>query len=498
MALRRAGLDRETAIAIGLAALAALRVFLFAAAFPLFSNVDEHKHIDMVLKYARGYLPGPGRDAFEPETGSYLGLYGTPEYLLEPGKSAPPPTWRRSPRARAQHVQRSEVFLARRPNKEAHQPPVYYVMAGAWLQAGQALGLTGGRLLYWVRGLNALAGFLLVLVAYVFLRDVYREDAFVRLAVPALLVVFPMDALYYITRDAFSPLLAGLGFCLALRLALWPGAGLGLYLAAGLVTAAAFLAKYMNAALLVVTLLCTVYALARRPEARSLRGEGGRLLVLWLLVLLPVACWLTRNQLLFGELTATSLKVERLGWGTKSIAEYWDHPIFTPSGFAVFVSDLVPKYWRGELAWHRLEVAGRGADLFYTLSTLLCLSLAALGLFRSRAPAARLVEGMGFVTVLGSAAGLALLSLMYVFTETSNPPAHRPYFSHGRLISGTLLPFVLLYVRGIEVATARLPGRIAPAAAWGCVAAVSGVVAVSEIGLSREVFASAYNWFHLP
>ncbi len=82
-------------IALGLAVLAALRVAVFAAAFPLFSNVDEHKHIDMVLKHARGYWSEPGGDAFEAETGRYLGLFGTPEYLLEAERVVPPPAWAR-------------------------------------------------------------------------------------------------------------------------------------------------------------------------------------------------------------------------------------------------------------------------------------------------------------------------------------------------------------------------------------------------------------------
>ena len=53
---------RETALVAALAGFAALRVACFAAAFPFFANVDEQKHVDMVLKYADGYLPEPGRD----------------------------------------------------------------------------------------------------------------------------------------------------------------------------------------------------------------------------------------------------------------------------------------------------------------------------------------------------------------------------------------------------------------------------------------------------
>ena len=55
----------------------------------------------MVLKYADGYLPEPGRDAYQPEMGGLLGMYGSPEYLLLPSEPAPPPAWRRAPAERS-------------------------------------------------------------------------------------------------------------------------------------------------------------------------------------------------------------------------------------------------------------------------------------------------------------------------------------------------------------------------------------------------------------
>src|SRR5437762_11809644 len=36
---------------------AALRVFIFSAAFPFFSNVDESLHFDLIIQYSRGHLP---------------------------------------------------------------------------------------------------------------------------------------------------------------------------------------------------------------------------------------------------------------------------------------------------------------------------------------------------------------------------------------------------------------------------------------------------------
>jgi hypothetical protein len=495
--------SREGALVVALAALAGLRVLLLSAAFPFFSNVDEHRHVDGVLKYARGYLPRPDNAAYEPETARYLGLFGSPEYHLREGAHGayeiPPPAWQRTSEGMLRALAQGEEFLARRTNLEAMQPPAYYVVAGLWLQLGRALGIEGGHLLYWVRGLAVPLIFALVIVAYRSLREIYPDDAFMRLGVPALLAVFPMDAFYYVTRDVLSPLVAGIGFFLALRLVVRPVAGIGAAVAIAGVLALAFFSKYTNVALLAVCGVCTGLALARRVEARSIRGEGGRLLLMWFLVAASAGAWLLRNRVVFGDLTGTAFKIERMGWGRKAFSEYWDHPIFTPSGLHTFVSELIPLFWRGELAWHRMPLATGFADGFYTVTTVALVALAAWGLRRSqRADLRRLTEGLALLLLAAYVGLLAGLSLLYVFHATSNPSADLPYFAQGRLISGALVPFLVLYVRGIEVASERLPRRAASPAAWTCLALIAAVALGSEAALHAPIFASPYNLFHLP
>jgi hypothetical protein len=80
----------------------------------------------------------------------------------------------------------------------------------------------------------------------------------------------------------------------------------------------------------------------------------------------------------------------------------------------------------------------------------------------------------------------------------TNPPASHPYFAQGRLISGVLLPFLLVYVRGLEVATGWLPASAARLAGWLLIGALALAVSISELVLAAPVFASAYNAFHLP
>jgi hypothetical protein len=313
---------------------------------------------------------------------------------------------------------------------------------------------------------------------------------------------------YYVTRDAISPLVMGVAFLWVLKLSSRPESRALEYAGVGATLAAAFLVKYTNLAVLVVAVTVTGTALLARPTARSLRGEGGRWLLLWAMALLPIAAWLIRNQLLFGDFTGSALKTERMGWGRNSFALMWDHLLLTPSGLSAFVLDLIPTFWRGQLAWHRELMALRAADFYYTASSLLFVVLAAVGLRRaakadsapleSRSPDARRLEGLALAAVFLSVGTLVGLSLMFIFHEHSNPSSAKPYFDQGRLISGMLVPFAIVYVSGIRVATSRLAGRTATAARYGVLFLTASVAVISELFLTWPVFFSAYNWFHLP
>ena len=156
---------RERALVLALAIFAGLRVLCFALAFPFFTNIDEYRHVDAVLKYGRGQLPRPGPVAYEPEMARLLGVAGSPEYHRDPvaplRPEVPPPAWH-SPREEvAARIARMEAFLAPRHSLEVGQPPVYYAVAGAWLAVGRAFGLRDAALLYWVRALSALGAVVL-------------------------------------------------------------------------------------------------------------------------------------------------------------------------------------------------------------------------------------------------------------------------------------------------------------------------------------------------
>src|SRR5215467_7602688 len=86
----------ERKLILLICSIAAVRVFMFCAAFPFFNNVDEQAHVDLVMKYARGDLP---RDLghYSSESANSIAQYGSPEYFTVPRQFAadgfPPASW---------------------------------------------------------------------------------------------------------------------------------------------------------------------------------------------------------------------------------------------------------------------------------------------------------------------------------------------------------------------------------------------------------------------
>ncbi len=485
----------ERALVLALAIFAGLRVLCFALAFPFFTNVDEYRHVDAVLKYARGQLPQAGPVPYEPEMARLLGVVGSPEYHRDPvaplRPELPPPAWQSSRKEVASRVARMEAYLKSRHSLEAGQAPVYYAAAGAWLVVGRAFGLRDAALLYWVRLLPALAAAALVFACWAVLRVLYAERPFVFWGVALLVAVMPQDAAYYVTGDALSPLLGGVAFLLTVRLLAHPSAENGAYFAAGVALAAALLAKYPNAALYASSGVVSV-VLARRGAAPR------RLALLWAAALAPALVWFGRNAWLGAGLTGTAFKVERLGWTPKPLSDWLDHPVFSPAGAWVFSRDLVTSFWRGELVWQQRLLASAAADALYRVVSFGGLAFAAVGMLRGRGSGtARAAEAAAAAAVVAAVGLLGLLSLAFVFDATVHPSPAYPYFSNGRLVGGVLVPLALLIVRGIEEATSWLPRR-GEVAAWGALAALAAVAVVSELALTAPVFASAYNAYHLP
>ena len=125
--------------------LAAVHVFVFSAAAPFFSNVDEQIHLDLAIKYSQGHIPR----FLEPVSGElvpYVVLYGSPEYVGVatnfPGGQFPPPPWTQPLEKVRPTLSQNRRHGGKVTNYEAAQPPLYYTLAGLWWRFGKGLRIS--------------------------------------------------------------------------------------------------------------------------------------------------------------------------------------------------------------------------------------------------------------------------------------------------------------------------------------------------------------------
>src|SRR5437667_11983435 len=176
----------------------ALRVFVFAAAFPFFSNGDEDLHFDLVTQYSAGRLP-PTFDVLKNESLSFIVPYASPEFLQTadqfPNAKFPTPLWKQSVAEAAPVIEATKAAWQNEINWESSQPPLYYAVAGFWWRFGRCIGLTGIESLYWIRFLNVLLISILVWLGYVIAKTVGPDHLGLRIGVPLLLAFIPQDVL---------------------------------------------------------------------------------------------------------------------------------------------------------------------------------------------------------------------------------------------------------------------------------------------------------------
>jgi Predicted membrane protein (DUF2142) len=481
-----------------LSCLAAIHVFLFSTLFPLDNNVDEGAHFDLVLKYSHGQPPR-GMEPYSAEALQYLAVFASQEYLYAPSHFPdgrfPPPLWMQPPK------QAMPILLARElkwqgANHESSQPPLYYALAGLWWHLGKLCGLDGGPLIYWLRFLNVLLVPILLCVGYAAARLVFPGNPFIRLGVPALLAFLPQTAFYSINNDVLSPLCFGAAF---IGLVKWwraeiPGARLGAF--TGLALAATALTKMTSIPLIGVAVIAALFKTWRLAKDKKIGPALPSLILLALCAALPMAAWMAWCKICFGDFTGSAAKAHLLGWTLKPFAEWWQHPIFTPQGLWTYLVGQLATFWQGEFWWHNVPLAWPKADAAYTLASLLLLALAVAGLFQRSAgttPAQHAALGFAFAGFAAELASFALASVIYDFHNCPNPSREHPYFEAGRMMLGALVPFLLVFVFGLD----RLLGRFGNRTKFIALAAMIAAMLILEILTDWPAFSSQYNWFHM-
>jgi len=490
---------RERTIVCLLSLVAAVHVFVFSAAFPFFNNVDEYAHFDLVLKYSQGQIPRQ-LEPLSKETTSYIAVYDALEIYLWPSNNCPteqtPPLW-------TQPMEKAAPLLVSRQkgwekviNHEAWQPPLYYALAALWWHGGRWLGLDGGSLLLWVRCLDILLVVALVWLGHITARILFPENLFLRIGVPALLATMPQTTFYSISNDVLSPLCYGVSFILLIR---WlqvdvPGVRLGTCV--GLALAATDLTKISNLPLLTVSAGIVLFKSYRLAAAGKLRAALPMLAALFFCAVLPMAAWAVWCKYNFGDFTGAGAGAHFFGLTHKPFSEWWHHPIFTPPGLWTFVSGLTATFWRGEILWHRVPLALPTVDWFYvgsSVSLVIAALVALLPRFKQASGRQRQALTLAFLNVAVAVAFLGFLSVICDFHNNFNPSREHPYFTLGRLMLGALIPFLLLYLYGLD----RALNRLSLQTKFVALTLLILFMLVSEITADWAVFFSRYNWFHM-
>lgn len=515
--------SHEKKIVLLLCVVAAVHVFIFSAGFPFFNNVDEGMHFDLVLKYARGDAPGQ-IELVSTNSGAYLGLMSSHEFYERadefPGGQYPAPLWTLpAEKMRPVWAARSEIWQTEY-NYEVSQAPLYYALGALWWHVGGWLGLHGGRLVYWLRFLNIVLVTGLVWMAYATARLLFpanaiaetapdhsrsfaltpsrsADTAFLRLGVPACLAFMPQSAFYSIGNDMVSALFFGITFCLLVQ---WlraesPSAGQGIAL--GLAFAATYLSKMTNLPILAITTLAVLLKAWQNIRAGKSRETGRALGAFLCCAELPVIAWTAWCKAHFGDATGSAVKTHFLGWTVKPFTQWWHHPIFSTGGLWTYISGQLGTFWQGEIWWHGPRLCLPGTDNIYAVLSLVLLA-AALPSLSSRKSIGMLAQiralQLALACFIAELGFFGLMSILYDFHNCPNPSRDHPYFVAGRMMLGALIPFLLLFVYGLD----RVLGRFGRTIKFVAIIVMITAMLALEIATDRPAFASPYNWFHMP
>ena len=475
---------------------AAFRVFIFSAAFPFFSNIDEDLHFDLITQYSHAQVPH-SFDRLKEETLNWIVPYASPEFLFPPehfpdGKF-PEALWKQSWSKVEPEIAATRAAWSSEINFQSSQPPLYYALASAWWWMGKQVGLSGIELLYWLRFLNVPLVAMMVWLGYVIARTIASERPDLRIGVPLLLAFIPQNVFYAMNNDLLSPLCFGALFFCVLQWLRTNAPSFVLGTLTGLAVAATCLTKLSNLPLMAVALAVigarSIAIIPRTPRAGLIP-----LAALISCAAIPVGMWILWTKFHFGDFTGSTTKIGLLGWTRKPFGDWWQHPIFTLRGAWIFWSDLIASFWRGEVSWHGQPLRWRGSDGFYAVSSLLALAAAMAGLRKQVGLSGFQRQAIGSAILIFLAGGvfLALLSIQFDFGNCINPSREHPYFTSGRLLSGALIPFAVVYVYAVS----WMCRQISPALPLIALGLIVVLLTSSEILVNRVVFLSEHNWFH--
>jgi hypothetical protein len=476
---------------------AGLRVLIFAAAFPIFNNVDEQAHFASIRLYARGEWPRKELPRPDAELAKFYALFGSEEYLSpKPAAAEPPATPSYQLPVKEAYARASPAYFywLQQRNFEWQSPPLYYLLGAACYRIGAALGSPEWELVYWVRFLNSVEYALMVWASYRLIRRAYPERIFLWLGVPALLAVFPQDVYFGLNRDVLSAPMTAVALLLMVTAVSEEGTKNWPLILASLLVSLTFLDNVSNC-VLYAALATTLWFWVRRSPLPMRRKTWIAACAALVSTILP-AIWMLHNRAVLGDFTGSHAKVEYLGWTVKPLDEIFNHPLFSFGGLYYFLRGLWESFWTGEIVWHQASMRWPFAVRFYLVSSVVLTAVVAVQSVRQwkkNNDTQRFTLIQSFLLLLGSILFMAGISLLFDFHECFYPSREHPFFLSGRIISGALVPFVFIYVMGIEFV-------FAPVRKWLPAAVLAGLIlfiTVTEFQLRHVVFSSTNNFFAL-
>jgi len=460
------------------------RIFVFSAAFPFFNNVDERGHFDTVVKYARGFMPCIDCDYYDKETALIVASLATPEYF------STQKIYERTP-----FNPNVYGYVMAKKNHEAFSPPLYYSIAGLWYNLGKAVGLKSETQIYFVKFLNIPAYIVLMLFSYLTCKKAEPKNLCISMGVLLLLAFFPNDIFYSVNSDIFSPVFFAVGLFIILEIfdnnkPIW------IYALGGLMASGMILSKLSNLPIILLFGIVVFLLIFKRKENSKIYSNT-HLGIMCLAFIVPVAIWMGINRYYLGDFTGTSQKILHLGFKPKQLSELFNHPIFSFQGMTDFMSQLVVTFWRGEFVWRGQVLTTNFADKFYMTATMIFFMYGVFVIVKNYYSENSRYNSFYVMCILAIVAYiiyLVFLSIIYNYDNAIVPSNDFPYFAAGRLISATMVPFFMVFIKGVEGIALRLGKYVDPLI---IVLLLVSYITYSEIQttISAGVFSSPYNYF---
>jgi len=444
---------------------AAFKILFFSISLPFFPE-DEELHFDAIHKFATGYTRQKNLPGFDPASAEIIELYHSPEFLKvpDPGRPFLPLSWWCTPNREYVPQELNDRIAAwlELKNVEINAPPVYYIIGAAWYKLGRLMGYSGLFLLNWLRGLDAIGFGLFVFFSWMFVRECYPENRYLQIAVPIFLLVIPQDCFLFIIPNALCATFVSLTLLLLAKLCKEPNRNILFYLATGLVASATALLAFGNFLVAIPLLLAAWWIVRVRtgPPRSLLTVKTAAMLAA---AALPIGLWMLNNRLTLGDWSGSKSKQDYLTWTMKPVFELFDHPLFTWDGFSYFATTLSRNFWRGEMSW---GAAHRSAwiDPVYLWLSLIFFCVFVWYVTRTKVGdrTETFANVMSLAFVGCSVLFLVAISLPFDFGRCVYPSEARPYFNSGRLIIGMLLPFLIVFLRGLQIVCGWFSKRLDP------------------------------------